>query len=1213
MMRNILCLFLVIFCDFRSMLSQVAVYASQENSLIRFTENKNQWENFIQFRAQLDGGALWVLQGGLTYGFYDKGAYRRNHTRADDAAEAIRTTGFDVKFVDCNENVIPEGTAPARDYDNYFIGNNPDKWGVNARNFTKIYYNNLWEGVSLEALGEENSVKYNFYVKAGSKPTQIKLQYTRMMKVSLKSTSLVIETIFGEIVERRPYAYQEIEGNKVEVPCNYKLKNNFLSFDFPQGYNKNYDLTIDPVLVFACSSGSLADNFGMTATYDQRGNLFSGGTAFANGFPVVNAYDNTYNGIVAPSDSITDVVVTKYDSSGTFLHYSTYLGGAKSSEIVTSLIVDKQDNLFLYGATGSTDFPTTSGAFDRTFNGGQFLYFAFNGTMFRYGTDIYVAKLSAAGNQLLASTFIGGSKNDGVNTSNAVVATTYPFPDPNCANNPLIYNITVTEPKADSLQYNYGDQYRGEIQLDNFGYPVINSSSRSSNFPTVNAIDNTLGGWQDAVVFKMDPNLSVMQWSTFIGGSNNEAGYALCIGKNNETYTTGGTRSSDFPATPGSYQSSYNGGKCDGYITKINPAGNAIIAATFFGTNDYDQSYFIQLNKNQDVFVYGQSLGNMPILNVGYSNPNSKQFISKLDNSLHTLLLSTVIGNGDGRINLSPAAFSVDYCDNIYLSGWGGNIIKGPRTDSMPLTSNAIQNTNPDGFNFYLMNLSKNCGSLLFGSYFGGSCSHEHVDGGTSRFDKNGIIYQSVCAGCGGFSDFPVLNPAWWPRPTLGVNWNNSSVPYRNCNNGTFKIDFSLPLVTANYLANNTGCAPLTVNFTNSSTNYSGYQWNFGGTDTTSTVLNPVRTFTAPGTYTVFLLAYNPAACNLADTTAIYITVYPATTSSFHFTKNKCGNVYTFIDSSYSNISSWYWNFGDGNSSSAQNPPQHTYLSSGTYTVSLIVNNTYGCPDTLKKVIVISGVNPVAISANQGICHGNSVQLTASGGISYSWTPSGGLSNPNIANPIANPTTTTLYSVEITQVNSSNDTCYLNLHTQVAVSNYSSSSLQAYAIQDTIFLGDTTHLATIVNVGSGNITWTPNYNISDVNSPFPIVNPSHTTTYSATFTDAYGCTYPIASETVYVITADCSPSSVYVPNTFTPNGDGHNDILYARSNFISKVYFAVYDRWGQKVFDTNDLSVGWNGIFNNKPCNPDVFGWYLEYTCNDGKTSFKKGNVTLIR
>ncbi len=1326
---------------------------TKNSSQIKFSENKNQWDKNIEFRAQLDGGALWVEKGALTYSFYDKETYRGLHANyAAKPVKNIRTSGFQVQFTNSNPNTFIESNKPTSDYTNYFIGSDPAKWAGDVKNYQRILYNDLWQGINLEALGQDNSVKYNFYVKPGADPANIKMYYDKVEKITLAKGEITIKTPLNEMVEHEPYAYQIINGTEVDVPCKFQLKKNTVSFSFPKGYNANYELVIDPVLVFACSSGSTADNFGMTATYDSLGNLYSGGTCFDQGFPVVNPYDGTYNGIVQYGR--TDVVITKYDSSGAFLLYSTYIGGAVSSEIVTSLIVDHQNNLYLYGATGSSDFPMAAGAYDNSYNGGDSMLFMFNGTYFYNGTDIYVAKLNASGNTLLASTFIGGARNDGVNINNKIA--------PYFA---ALYNIWVNgESPPDSLQYNYGDQYRGEIQLDNNDNPVICSSTRSPNFPTVNAFDNTLGGWQDAVVVKFNQSLSALVFSTFLGGSNNDAGYALYIAANNEVYATGGTRSTDFPATAGAYKTSFQGGKTDGYIAKISANGSNLMAATYIGTAFYDQSYFIQLDKNQNAYVFGQSLGNMPVQNVTYSVVNGKQFVTKLDSSLSGIIFSTVFGNSAPAINLSPAAFLVDCSENIYMSGWGGNIIMGPGTFSMPLTSGAVQSSNPDGYNFYLMVLSKNAQSLLHGTYFGGPQSHEHVDGGTSRFDRKGIIYQSVCAGCGGHDDFPVT-PGAWPTSVYGSNWNQSS----NCNNGTFKIKFEFNYPQANFSSVTSGCAPLTIQFTNSSVSYDSYLWDFGNNDTTSIILNPIKTYTAAGTYTVDLLVRNTSCYNGFDTirkiitiyetpvaaftfayvpctnnvtyqnnstlgtgtltyswtlgnsqtstaqqpgtytypagsytptliitsnngckdtakqiinftlvpyssspdssfcrggsvqmnatgglsytwtpsaglsnantanpiatptaTTIYtvaiaqqdalgntcvfyktdsIIVFPRVTANFNFVKNNCGNTLTFTDSSYTVVNSWSWNYGDGNIDSVQNPI-HTYGSPGTYTVSLFATNQFGCPDSIKKVVTLSGFNPVSVSANQFLCKGNSAQLNATGGISYTWSPAGSLSNSYIPNPTASPTATTQYTVSVLQVNGV-DTCISTLYTNINVPAYSYSVLAAWATPDTIYVGQSSQLGTYTSGGS--LVWSPNYNISDIHSPSPVVTPEHTTTYTVMYTDAHGCNFPIAAVTIYVITKDCNANTVFVPNTFTPNGDGVNDIEYARSPLITEIHFVIADRWGQIVFETNDITKGWDGNFNGRPCNPDVFGYYITYKCNNGKDSFKKGNITLIR
>ena len=154
---------------------------------------------------------------------------------------------------------------------------------------------------------------------------------------------------------------------------------------------------------------------------------------------------------------------------------------------------------------------------------------------------------------------------------------------------------------------------------------------------------------------------------------------------------------------------SYGGGKADGYITKIKKDGTAILFSTFWGTPQYDQTYFVQLDKDNDVYVVGQTEGIIPITPGVYNNPNSGQFITKFNDSLNTIIYSTVFGNGSGTPNISPSAFLVDYCENVYVSGWGGKIVPPiTSTTGMPLTFDAIQPTT-DGHNFYLFVLSPVC------------------------------------------------------------------------------------------------------------------------------------------------------------------------------------------------------------------------------------------------------------------------------------------------------------------------------------------------------------------------------------------------------------------------------------------------------------------------------------------------------------------------
>ena len=618
---------------------------------LRFTENAGQWDTPVLFRAQLDGGALFVENNCLTFHFYDKKKYRALHhagvLKGNYKDLNISGHAYKMYFEGANPNPAVAKFEMGNDYENFFIGDDRTKWRGNVRNYHQIWLKNLYTDIDYEVITTARGVKYNFHVKANTNADQIKLRYEGIDKMRLSDGVLYLKPEINEVIEQKPFAYQTINGKLTEVVCRYRLKDKVLSFEFPNGYDKHHELVIDPLLVFAAQSGSTADNFGMTATFDPQGNLYSGGTVFNVGYPTtVGAYSTTFSSPIGNGN--TDVVVTKYNPSGTALLFSTYLGGT-GTEVISSLVVDKSNNLCFYGATGSANFPTTAGAYDNSFNGGVYLSFLFNGTTFNSGTDIYIGKFNSAGNSLLACTYLGGSGNDGVNHVN----TLNPLPPP---------NPPLMEYLIDSLQYNYGDQYRGEIQVDASNNIYIVSSTRSSDFPTVNAFDNSLGGRQDGVVAKFNTNLTSLIYCSYIGGNKNDAGYGIAVKDNMEVYVTGGTCSQNFPYAAGGYQTTYQGGKADSYIIRVSAAGNTVLNGTFFGTPSYDQSYFVQVDKYEDVYIFGQSTGNIPVLAASnatavFNVPNTHQFISRFNKNLNTLNLSTVFGNYTNKVDVVAFGF----------------------------------------------------------------------------------------------------------------------------------------------------------------------------------------------------------------------------------------------------------------------------------------------------------------------------------------------------------------------------------------------------------------------------------------------------------------------------------------------------------------------------------------------------------------------------
>ncbi len=825
----------------------------QHSDKIEFIENKNQWEKNVLYKADINAGAVFLEKDCFTFLFKDAAALNKilefKHQHPDKskpltaADYIVNCHAYKVKFVNAKPDVKVTANTPYEGYYNYYTGNDAKKWASNVKSYNKVEYSGLYKQTDLNMYESNSQLKYDIILHPGANADSIKILYDGVDKIYLKDNNLVVKTSVNEVTELSPESYQMINGKKTKVPCKFKLNGDVLSFVFPKGYDKTCDLTIDPTLVFSTYSGSTTDNWGFTATYDTSGCAYSGGIAFGTGYPVsTGAFQTNFAGGDAGGYlSGCDVAIIKYNPTGTQRIWATYLGGSKN-DLPHSMIVNTSNDLVVYGTTGSSDFPTTSGSFDQSFNGGTSVSYDQNSLNFSAGIDIFVSKLSSDGTQLLASTFVGGTGNDGLN---------YPS----------------------VLSYNYGDGARGEIMTDNSNNVYVVSTSNSTDFPvTTGAFQTTPGGGgQDGIVFKLNPDLTNMIWSSYLGGSANDAVYGIVLDESNNVYVTGGTASSDFPTTAGALHTTYQGGPSDGFITEISSNGSSILHSTYYGTDAYDQTYLIDRGPTGKIYVFGQTSksGNAYIYNATWATPSGGQFVSKIEPNLDTLIWSTAFGTGSSVPDISPDAFMVDNCNYIYISGWGGLGINGfGGTNGLPITSDAFQSTT-DGNDFYFLVFNDNVNGMIYASYFGSPQAYEHVDGGTSRYDRKGIIYQGVCGGCGGYDNFPTTPGAW-------SNTNNST----NCNNAIIKFDFQLSgvVVTANATPVDTGCAPFTVNFT-STCNSPTYHWEFGdpasGANNTSTLQDLSHTFNTAGTYHVMFIGVDSTKCNVSDTAFLTITAYP--------------------------------------------------------------------------------------------------------------------------------------------------------------------------------------------------------------------------------------------------------------------------------------------------------------------------------------------------
>lgn len=1158
-----------------------------------FIENKGQWDERILFKSKFQGGNMWIQQNKFVFHLQDFSETQSAHLGKESTSLSRQNKQHVIhfNFLNSNEVHIADKKGKSTVYYNYFLGNDPSKWASDVHSYSEAVLGNLYDGIDLKLIEQELNLKYEFIVQPNIDPAQIKLQVAGASNLFIDPKgNLNVITPAGNILEEKPYVYQIINGKIIEVSSKFVLDDDVLTFELGQ-YDHSTQLIIDPTLIFATYSGAVSDNFGMTATYAYDGCAYSGGTIYGNNYPTpdVDAYDITSNFTLTdnPYYGITDVFISKYAPDGSTMLWTTFLGGGNANdgtETVHSLIADKNDNLYLYGATSSIDFPIVNGYQAVHAGGTPNSNYFFNGVSFNLvGTDIFVAKLSANGHNLLASTYIGGSGNDGLN---------YKVTSGN-------YGSTGS---YDSLTNNYGDQFRGEVMLDQNDNCIIATSTRSSNFPVLNAIQPNLSGQQDGVIFKLSSDLSTMLFSTYYGGTNNDACYSVKVDSSYNIVVGGGTSSTDLSHTAGGWQSTYNGGKTDGFVLKLAPNGQSVVQATYVGTPNLDQVFFVEIDRNDKIFLLGQSQGGLfPVTNSTYVNPNSSQFIAKLNENLTDIENSTVFGNGSSNINISPSAFMVDICGNLYVCGWGANILQGTLLSGMPITQDAFQSTSPNGYDFYLFVLKRDFSDILYGSYLGGSQSQEHVDGGTSRFDKNGIVYQSACGGCGGFSDFPT---------TPGSHSQNNMST--RCNNLVFKFDFNL-IPNAQFTPDQTvGCAPFTVTFDNFSSGSDSYLWDFGNNDTTSIIFNPTITYAVPGTYTVKLYVTD-SICLLTDSAEVTITVtdpIQLTTSpnqllcsptSLNFTAFTNGAADTFIWSENTSMTP-VLNPNTSDSILVITP-------SGPTTYYVEVSNA-GC--SAKDSVVVDFIgSSISLSGNDKLCLGESTVLTAVNSnpqvnFSYQWSPSSAITSGQGSNQVTvNPT----QSTQITVLATAQNGCEATDSMMVLVGDIPDSLVNLTATPALIPQGGTTQLT--ASPSGMTYSWIPNQLISNPNSAIQNVTLDETTTFAVVITDGICTKMDTVTVTVYPFV--CDEPFVFVPNAFTPNGDGENDVIRVYGDMIYGILFRIYDRWGELVFETRDRNAAWDGTFRGKMLDPDVYDYYLEVDCVGGLNNIIKGNITLMR
>jgi gliding motility-associated-like protein len=1149
---------------------------------VKFIRNEGQWESNIRFRADIPGGYLLVKNTGIQYVFFDTKTLSDIHTGALDPKSARKTIepikghAYEMVFEEANLSPKIETAVQNQATYNYFIGNDPSKWKSNVAAFDEVYLRDIYPNIDFKLYSYDQSLKYEYIVKPQADASKIRMKYIGLDELIIDNQQLSYKTSVNIVKEFEPYSFQISNGKTLEVKSNFRVKNNEVQFDFPENYDHKQALVIDPELVFSTYSGSRSDNWAQTATYDADGNLFAGGSVFGGDFTVTNGAFQVKGSTTNATGSeniagygVTDVVIMKFSSDGSQLLYSTFLGG-NASDVPHSLVANSKGELVIFGTTSSNNFPTSASSYQRSFGGGSLIgiYSSistaeqdpnFTGIGFERGTDIFVAVLSTDGKALVGSSYIGGRANDGFNDTRAL-------------------NIK-----------NYGDEFRGEVVVDKDDNIYFASITASTDFPLVKQSQGVKGTGFDGVVCKLNRTCSQLLWSTYLGGNNFDAAYGIKVSNAGKIYVCGQTFSANMAVKDGAYKKTYSGSG-DGFIAKFG-ADYAIEQLTYVGTTEADINFLLETDKDENVYVFGLTQGDYPIIGDVYANVKSGQFVHSFDKDLSKTFFSTVVGTGRGvgKIDIVPTAFLVNDCGNIYLAGWGGkvnaavtrNLNRNSTTIGLPLTSDAFQNTTT-GSNYYFMILEKGAKSLLYATYFGSEAPPtpagevgDHLDGGTCRFDKNGIIYHSACA-C-----LPRQGQAVATFPTKNAYSAHRS---GNCNMAAFK--FSIDALRADFEIKNEAnrvitevCAPAKVNFNNLSIGAKTYEWEFNGTVITRTK-DLTYNFTAPGEYTVKMRIFNKITCRTTDSTTKKILVkgFIAKTSRDTLVCPESpvqmlaegGDKYTWSPAT------------DLSSTSIANPIAKPKV---TTKYSVVIEKE-GC--SVNKDITIKVEDNKAdfvTSFGKEICAGQTVTLVAQGkATKFTWSgPS--MKDTVISQITVKPLQTSTYTVR----GEYPDGCKPLRTVTVTIDNSFKPDFDYAITQDCdkpyelVFTNKTTNASSYTwALGSDSLKAAvpQNYRFQKGG------------TYSVTL-KAYN---KLGCEMLVTKNIEIPDNDGKVPNVITPNNDGKND------NFVigfKNATVEIYNRYGKQIFISKDYQNDWGkGISSGTyyfiittPTGVDCKGW----------------------
>lgn len=660
-----------------------------------FVPNSGQFHESVSFRADLGRSVLWFTHQAVYFQMFENNSETTKRQLSPhlefDADEISSTANYRLirlETVDANSSPVVVAEGNAAGVYNYLIGSDPQNWITGVAGSNQIRYQEVYPGIDMVFRNSDGKLEYDFILQPGADPGDIRLRYSGIEGLQVSnSNQLVISTAYGDIVEQAPVSFQGPEENLSKIATSFELRgNNEFGFKVATEYDRSQTLTIDPVLGFSTYLGGGANDFARDIAIDEDGYSYVTGNLKSVDFPVENAFQGTYQG---QSTGNFDAFVLKVSRGGDTLVYSTYLGGTDGDDKGFGVQVDGSGAAYVTGVTASTDFPTAS-PLQGSNAGGQ---------------DAFVLKLNATGDALTYGTYIGGTGNDvgigcvlgpgdvlhlaGHTASSDFPIAGTPYADTTTGVRDGFF-LTLS---ADGSTLDYSTYFGGtdadygvDVVLDGASRACVVGYTASSDFPVVNAAYGTFAGGNhlgDAFVLRFAADGSALDFSTYLGGAQDDFGLAIDVDSLNNVIVTGYCYSSDYP-TVAAYDALFEG-TYKGVLTKLDSTG-AVVFSTYLGGSGDDAFAAIEVIPNGLIFLTGNTTSfDFPLeeaIDPVFSG-GTDAFVLCMDADGTALSYSTFLGGGGYDFGYGLKA---DTGQNVFLAGYTNSddfTVVGPLQDSL--------------------------------------------------------------------------------------------------------------------------------------------------------------------------------------------------------------------------------------------------------------------------------------------------------------------------------------------------------------------------------------------------------------------------------------------------------------------------------------------------------------------------------------------------